>query len=443
MKLFAPPHLALLVVGLFASGCGRPLPPTTVPGKVIEPVKPSKLKLVMEPIQLQAVKGSPNHEVEVLDAGLLFERGSQLLSSKHYKRALKHYNRLLTHFPTSRYVSPTLYNAGLCHEWLGQFGKAAQRYKKLINRAGQTKEAVDAGFRLGGAYAELHNWPASAQVFQVLLSRKDLSATDRIEALSRKGLAHFRLGDHRSCKSTLRTAVRYHKQIEAVERLDTDFFIAMAHYYLAALPHVDFRKLEVKPGKQMAKTLDEKARFLLLSQAAYIRAIKVKNPYWATAAGFQVGSLYKEFYRVLLTTLPDFSSQARQNAKRAKIPVKQAQTQLVQVYLEEVHKAVKPLLHKAIRVFEKNVLMAERVGVQSNWVGKSRRQVQELKHLLTLPPKDAIDLVKRDDVLPEDTKGAPQSQPAKDPTKAKDPARDPAKPVVPGAPADEPGRVIL
>ena len=55
----------------------------------------------MEPIQLQAVKGSANHEVEVLDAGLLFERGSQLLSSKHYKKALTHYDRLLTHFPSS------------------------------------------------------------------------------------------------------------------------------------------------------------------------------------------------------------------------------------------------------------------------------------------------------------------------------------------------------
>lgn len=436
-----PPHLAPVALAAVIGGCGQPPPPPASAAEVVaKPSKPAQLKLIMEPIQLQAVKGSADQEVEVIDAGLLFERGGQLLSAKKYREALTSYDRLLKHFNSSRYASPSLYNAGLCHEWLGEFEKAARRYQELIRRFGHTKEAVDAGFRLGGCFAELHNWPASAQVFQVLLQRSDLSATDRIEALARKGLAHFRLGDHRSCKSTLQEAIRYHKKIETLERLDTDFFLAMAHYYLAAIPHVDFRKVTVDPGRQMAKTLDEKARYLLLSQAAYIRAIKVKNPYWATAAGFQVGSLYREFYHVLLTTLPDFDKQAAKNARRAKISPKEAKEQLIQVYMEEVHKAVKPLLHKAIRVFEKNVLMAERVGIRSNWVGKSRSQVQELKHLLTLPPKEVIELVKQDSSLPEDKPAAPESQPAtKDPSKTK----DPVKPSPPPPPADEPGRVIL
>jgi len=98
--------------------------------------------------------------------------------------------------------------------------------------------------------------------------------------------------------------------------------------------------------------------------------------------------------------------------------------------------------------------MAERVGVQSNWVGKSRRQVQELKHLLTLPPTEAVDLVKSDETLPEDTKpGAtePEGTPAQDPGKSTPPvqdpavprAKDPSEPTVPTPREDEPGRVIL
>lgn len=441
--------IALLSGLVLSVGCAHTTTASSRTEKTLPAKEAPRRVLLLEPIKLQAVAGTEGPQVEVLDAGSLFERGGQLLSSKKYKKAIEQYDKLLLHFPDSRYVSPTLYNAGLCHEWQGEFDAAAKRYRELMERFGSTKEAVDAGFRLGGCYAELKNWPASAQVFNELLQRKDLSTSDRIEVMARKGLAHFRLGDMQSCKSTLTAAVRFHKSIETVERLDTDFFLAMVHYYLAAIPHVDFRQLKVDPGAKMAQTLDEKARLLLVSQASYIKAIKVKNPFWATAAGFQIGSLYREFYRVLLTTLPDFTKQARRNAKLAKIPVSKAKQELIQVYMEEVHKAVKSLLHKAISVFEKNVMMAERVGIQSNWVGKSRRQIQELQHLLSLPPKDVVELVKKDKLTPEDKPPLKEDR-TQDP--AKDPDQDPGGPDrAPARPSDslpqqeieEPGRVVL
>jgi len=399
---------------------------------------PPPQKLVMEPIRLQAVPAPDGGEVQVkvVDAAGLFERGGQLLSAKKYAAAIKVYDQLLTTFPHSRFISPALYNTGLCHEWLGQFQQAAGRYQEMIRQFGQTKEAVDAGFRLGGCYAELQNWASSAQVFQVLLARRDLGASDRIEACTRKGLAHFRMGDTRACKSTLEEGIKYYKSVEAMERLDNDFFLAMAHYYLAAVPHVEFRKLTVDASKsaELGHTLDEKARLLLVSQARYIRTIKVKNPYWAAASGFQIGSLYREFYSTLLTALPDFTRQARRNARLAKISQEAAHKQLVRVYMEEVHKAVKPLLHKAIRVFEKNVEMGERVGVQSNWVSKSRQQIQDLKHLLSLSPGEAVDRVHTDTTLPEDVQPPthPSTRPAKTPVQ-NPPREDP----------DEPGRVVL
>jgi tetratricopeptide (TPR) repeat protein len=399
----------------------------------------------MEPIKLLVTPGTlAGRSIDVLDVGGLFERGGQLLSAKKYVQSLAAYDKLLKHFPASRYASPSLYNAGLAHEWLGQFSKAAGRYRELIRRFGASKEAIDAAFRLGGCYAELRNWPASAEVFDTLLKRKDLSASDRIECFARKGLASFRLGDYRSARSTLQAAVDFHKSVEVTERLDTDFFLAMARYYQAAVPHVEFRNIKVDAGKTMAQNLDEKARLLLLSQAGYIHAINIRNPFWATAAGFQIGSLYREFYTTLMTVLPDFAKQAAKNAKRARTSVKNAHDQLIRVYLEEVHKAVKPLLSKAMRVFEKNVLMAETVGVRSNWVDKSRAQINELKHLLSLPPAEAAKLVTRAGVLPEDLKPDPLET---DKPAGKDPAK--ARPGSSPSPADseqgddEPGRVIL
>lgn len=441
------PRSVLLVILL--AGCGRPAPtPETGGAKaraLTTPRRGAVHRLELEPIKLIATGGSQGAvKVEALDANGLFDRAGAALSAKKNQEAIALYDRLLRLFPSSRFVSPALYNAGLAHEWRREFDRAAARYRELIRRFGPSKEAVDASFRLGGCYAELRNWPASAQTFAELLKRKELSASDRIEAYARRGLAYFRLGDARAARTALQEAVAYHKTVEAVERLDTDFFLAMAHYYIAALPHVDFRNVTVNANKELAKSLDDKARLLLLAQAGYIGTIKVKNPYWATAAGFQIGSLYREFYTTLLTAVPDFKEQAAKNAKVAKITVKAAQDQLVQVYLEEVHKAVKPLLGKAIRVFEKTVLVAERVGVSSEWVQKSQHQMNELKHLLSLPPKDAVRLVNKETV-PEDQKPTLE-KPALDPPapntpKTQDP-KDPGKSSEPGL-DDEPGRVIL
>ncbi len=425
---------------LLSPGCSAPLPAPNTAAKAASSKSPVQIK--MEPFKLQVIKGGANPVVEVLDPGFLFEAGGRHLSAKQYLQAVASYDKLLKNFPSSRFISPALYNTGLAFEWMGKFDQAAVRYQKLIRRFGPSKEAIDAGFRLGGCFAELANWPTSAQTFAELLARKDLSASDRIEAMSRMGLAYFRLGDMRACKSTLRAVGDFHNQIETMERLDTDFFLAMAQYYLAAIPHLDFRNLKVDPGKKMASSMDHKARLLLLSQAGYIKAIKVKNPYWATAAGFQIGSLYQEFYRVLVTTLPDFKAKALNNAKLAKITVEQAEHQLNQVYMEEVHKTVKPLLSKAIRVFETNVLMAERVGIKGQWVGKSQHQLNGLKHLLSLPPQDAIKIILEEERPPEDQPAGitpPESQQLPSPDLA--PAR-------PGDKSQEqelaqPGRVIL
>ena len=46
----------------------------------------------------------------------------------------------------------------------------------------------------------------------------------------------------------------------------------------------------------MSADLDEKARMLLASQRQYIDTIKLGNPGWASASGFQIGSLYEELY---------------------------------------------------------------------------------------------------------------------------------------------------
>lgn len=424
--------------------CGKPIPIpkahiSKIPSRISDIRSPQRI--IMDPIKLQAIPGGQEPEIEIFDAAMLFEQGGRFLAAKKYREALQAYDTLLAHFPDSRFYSPALYNAGLSHEWLGDYTAATERYRELIRRDSISKDTLDASFRLGGCYAELRNWQAAADAFSAILQNYNkLTASDRIEALARQGLAYFRLGDHPRCNSSLRAVIELNKQIEPVERLDNDFFLAMAYYYLSASSHLNFRNTKIDTELNMAQSLEEKARLLLLAQAGYLDTIKVKNPYWATAAGFQIGSLYKEFYTVLLLTIPDFNQQAQKNAILAKISLTEALQQLIQVYREEVHKSVKLLLTKAIRIFEKNVLIGEQIGLESNWVGKSRYQINELKYLLSLSPAEAVKWILSQQVLPEDQASSQgdadldylldHSQPIKP-----DPSLDPEN--------EEPGRVVL
>ena len=94
----------------------------------------------------------------------------------------------------------------------------------------------------------------------------------------------------------------FRQQIENQERLSTDFFLAFAQYNLGQITHERFRKAPIRlPETQMDRDLEEKAGLLLKAQRAYIDTIKYGNARWASAAGFQVGSLYEELYDAFVT----------------------------------------------------------------------------------------------------------------------------------------------
>src|SRR5262249_6008904 len=241
-------------------------------------------------------------------------------------------------------------------------------------------DGVDARFKLGACLAELGNWPASREVYSRLLGHKDLSLGDRMEAQTRKGYAEFKLGDLATAERTFARAIDDYQAHEAEERLDTNFFLAMAQYHLGLIAHERYKGAQIPlPEKRMAAELEVKAGLALEAQVKYVKAIRVKNPDWAAAAGYQIGALYRDFYDAMINApLPD--------------PVK-ADAELREVYFEELKKKIRPLLEKGVRNQEQTVMMAERTGVMNDFVRKSSAELDALRRLLapeghpeTLPP---------------------------------------------------------
>ena len=141
------------------------------------------------------------------------------------------------------------------------------------------------------------NWPTSATTFAQILERKDLNADDKIEAMGRRGFAQFQLKDLDTAERTFQSAIYFFNSIASEERLDTDFYLGLVRYHLGEIPHERFRAIPLRlPEKQMGIDMEDKARLLLAAQRQYIETIKLGNPQWAAASGYQIGSLYEEFY---------------------------------------------------------------------------------------------------------------------------------------------------
>ena len=366
---------------LVVAGCGPALPRPAAPSSREAPAsqpEPQVTRIIMEPIQVVARIRDGRREYEIYDAAGLFEEAGRHLEGRRFKEASATYDRLVREFPDSRYAVPALYNAGLAYEALGDFALAAQRFKAASERARSPRDVVDALFHLGACSMESGNNAAGAEVFGRLLERSDLSAEDRVEAMVRRGYAQYRLGDTKAAERSFREAIAFYRQADAEQRIDADFFLAMAHFYLAEIPHEEFRKQPIRlPEKQMERDLENKARLLLQAQGRYIATINVRNPHWAAAAGYQVASLYQEFYDAIIGA-PIPHEDLRRRATAAGVTYEE----VLRAYVDQVRQYMSPLLENAIRVHEKTLEMAERTGIQNEWVQRSSAQLEALRRVL-------------------------------------------------------------
>ncbi len=337
----------------------------------VGPGTPPVEHMEMDPIKIAAVRGPDGVHLETYDATELFERAGAALSEKRYDDAARDYDRLLKEFSDTRYTKAALYNCGLAYQGKKDWQSAIARFQRLVTEHEGSSDAKDAHFQLGASYAEMGNWPTSATIFAQILERKDLNADDKIEALARRGFAQFQLKDLDTAERTFSSALYYFRSIEKEERLQTDFYMGLVRYHLGQIPHERFRAIPLRlPERQMAADMEHKAHELLVAQRLYIETIKLGNPQWAAASGYQIGSLYEEFYDAFV---------------HAPIPgelIGEANLEKREIYYDELRKKIRILLEKSLRTHEQNLLMLERLGVQSEWRDKSKLAFAKLQRML-------------------------------------------------------------
>lgn len=318
--------------------------------------------------------GSDGKPSEALDSNDVFERAYTAFSARDYEVAAQNYDLIIRYFPDSRFYLPSLYNAGLAYEKLERWEEASQRYRLVIEKFPSEKDARDAYYRLAQAEEHLRRYDQVVELMTQVLLRPELNTFDRIEAHVRRANALAELGQLDEAANGYETALDINDDAPPEQRLQPgSHFLVQTYFGLGRVHHLKVSAIKlVLPPERMGEDLKEKADLFLRAQSAYIKALSHHHPHWSMAAGYMIGRLYEDFYAdIFESEIPDDLS-----------------AEAVGFYFEELRKQIRPLMVRAVQVYEKNLSLSRRIGTspqENPWVADTETQLQRLKSYLDDP----------------------------------------------------------
>ena len=321
----------------------------------------------MDPLVFQASEKDGTIKVHTMDPEALFKEGRVAFRSRQYKESAYIFETFLKQFPDDERAHSARYNAGLSRERLEQWDEAVLHFETYVQFARDPRDEIDGRFRLVMSRKGQGNWDGMWTDVERLLGLQ-LTVLDRAEAIALSGFAQERRGDLALAERAYMKALSVETTQEDPELFKTNEHLAMAQYQIGEIYRSLFSAIVFRlPVERMQRDLHDKSTLFLKAQSAYLKAIRRQNKSWALAAGFRTGEIYASFYEDFLNAeVPD-----------------ELETDEVQIYFDELRGQVRPLLERAIRVYERNIKMGARSRQGDNpWVEKTRVHLQKLKEIL-------------------------------------------------------------
>lgn len=292
--------------------------------------------------------------------------GKAAVQAEEYLRAAMCFSLLADRHPQSpRWRAATL-GAGEAWERLGEWQRALERYLAAFDP--DAEDALDLTWKIASAYYELDLYQEALDLLEPLVDRRDLSLTDRIRARTWAAVCKLELGDWETAEMEFRRTLLFYERHKSEERVDP-YFPAQAQFFLGEIYRRHFEDVRIDQTDdvpRLSDTIETKSRFLLSAQGHYVRAIRYGHPHWATAAGQRIGQLYERFYDEMI---------------QAPIPSSLTPEQ-AELYRLEVRRKIRILLKKAIAAYERTLTVAERIGLSSAFVEKTRASLRRIENLL-------------------------------------------------------------
>jgi TolA-binding protein len=356
----------LVVLGFaLSTGCAASRPPPAAAPARHRTSAPPERTIEVEPLRVQVQKDGAG-DIVIYDARELFDQANEALAGGSPDLALEVYARMVAEFPESDLVPLAVFNSGIALEDKGDAAGAVLRYREVARLVPGTRDALDASIRAAAVETELGRTREALAALDALLSDRNVTDADRIEIQARRGFALVSEKRYAEAEKALRAAIDIFHGGRAAH-LETDHYVAMAHYYLGDIPRRQFEEAPLRlPDEQLKRDLEAKSNLLLLAKQRFEDTIVLANVYWATASAYQIASMQQEMWRALVA---------------APVPA-QLTAQEAGIYVDEVRKLARPYLDAALETHTRNVQIALRHRIDTQWTEGSRLRIGELTDLL-------------------------------------------------------------
>lgn len=341
--------------------CGPP-PPVQHPSETATEETPEVIE-----VEPELYVTNDDGTMSALSPAQLFERAGRMLHRKRYDKAAEYYDMLWQNLDeASPYTLPSLYNAGLSYERLGEYETAQARYARVLELApAGSEDAIDATFRLAESYGYLKKWHEVVRVMGAFIEQEGIKNPVRTEAHYRLGFAQLALNQVDAAEETFKSGLFLNRTAGRSTLADDHYFVAGAEYGLALVLHARFSNIKLRqPALVMKRALEKKKQLSFKAFNQYNRVIVFGHSYWAILSGYQAGKLMEDYYYDLLA---------------AEIPEGTTDAELEQ-YFVDMRKELKPFLEEALEVYEATYAIAQGTNEQDNpWVQESYERLQRLK----------------------------------------------------------------
>jgi len=265
-------------------------------------------------------------------------------------------------------VPSARYKAGLAFLRQEKWEQALERFSPVADPRAAPGDALEAAFRSAEALYHLDRFADAGLLLHTLSRRGDLPLSRQLEARVQEGVCLVESGRRQEAETLLREAVERYEGLGDRSEVN-DYFPAQAQFFLGELYRLGYQEVVLEGAKgvdALAEDLEHKAQLLLSAQGHYLRAIRIGNGYWATAAGQRIGNLYEDLYEHILASSPP----PELNPEEADL------------YRDELRKRVRVLITKAITVYEQTLEAAERVGSSGPFIESTRQSLEKMKRRL-------------------------------------------------------------
>lgn len=315
--------------------------------------------------------------IQTAEARGAFAHALAQMKAGECDQAMTSFDRVVEVFPESRYVSASLYNAGLCLQRLERWSESAERYERLLRLRPGSRDTKHARFQLAFLYVETQRFDGALETTDLLLGHTGLSSDERSEVMARRAEAWLGRGELDEAAAQAREALLYYRTRTEDERVRDPFFVASASYTLAETIRLRSELIAIPAAEveEQRAVLERRAQLLLQAQRTYFNTIQLTDAYWGSAAGYRIGAMYDRFWNAIM-----------------KAPVPLPKTEMTAAELEIYRKEYRlrlaelaqPLVRHAIRYWELTLAMVQRTGVRSEWIARIEADLERARARLRM-----------------------------------------------------------